>query len=148
MAFFISPDSLEIQNLISPNHQLGEDWVDLTLKAVFRVKAAARLDFSGKEFSKPACEPCLPVKQEPEDDYGWWELHEGYYLLKFNEVIPPAESVHLILQPHPHLLESGCHHPTLVLRELSADFRCPIWIPKIGLHLKQNARISRIFVTK
>ena len=137
-----------IQKLISAKKQVHEYWLDLTVVRIHRVKGMASLDFGGSEFQPGKSELCLPVKMSPEDAYGWWELHEGYYLLEYNENFVAQENQIAILQPHAHLLAGGCFHPTLLVREVDSRLSVPLWVPKLGLRIKENARISRLWVVQ
>lgn len=119
---------------------------DLTVKKLRRVKTGGSLDFGGSEFAPGRLDTCLPVKQQPEDAYGWWKLHEGYYLVEFNEHTTFGEHRICQVQAHPNLLLSGGSHPTLLVATIDQDFLIPLWVPKFGLQLKQNARISRMII--
>ncbi len=150
MAEFVSGEQIArmLQSLISAKKQVHEWWVDLTVARIYRVKGMASLDFGGGEFQPGKTELCLPIKRSPEDAYGWWELHEGYYLVEFNENLPSRSNQVALLQPHARLLAGGCFHPTLLVQELNSELRVPLWVPKIGIQLKENARISRLWVMR
>ncbi len=136
----------QISGVVYAPKQQNPPYLDLTVKQIYRVKSAGALDFGGSEFQETPREAIFPVKKHPEDEYGWWSLHEGYILLEYNESFSLRENQVAFLEPHPHLLQSGCFHPTLSVRELNASVRIPLWVPKMGLHLKQNARISRMLI--
>lgn len=136
----------QVSGIIHAPKQQAAPYLELTLKKLFRLKSAGTLDFGGSEFREAMGEPCLPVKQHPEDSYGWWELHEGYYLMQFNEGLELPVNQIALLEPHPRLLAAGSFHPTLTIRALQPEVKVPLWIPKIGLRIKQNARISRMLV--
>lgn len=142
----IDPQSFaeNISGLISAKKQVSFPYLDLTIGKLYRVKSSGQIDFGGSEFQSSHIEPCLPGKRNPEDTYGWWQLHEGYYILEYNENFRLSENQIAILQPHPHLLSTGCYHPTVTVTKIDQDTRIPIWIPKIGVQIKENARISRL----
>ncbi|GAB4367923.1 MAG: deoxycytidine triphosphate deaminase [Calditrichia bacterium] len=148
MSGIIDPHSLEntISGLISAKKQIFDSYLDLTIGKLYRLKNSGQLDFGGSEFQPAQVEPCFPVKRNAEDNFGWWTLHEGYYLIEFNESFQLSSNQIAVLQPHPHLLANGCSHPNLLFRTLNSDFRCPIWIPKIGIQIKENSRISRVWI--
>ncbi len=148
MSRIVDPRSLaeSISGLISGKKQISKLYVDLTIGKLYRVKTGGHLDFGGSEFEAGALEPCMPVKKEPEDSYGWWELHEGYFLIEYNEHFRLPENRIAIVQPHSHLLASGCSHITLTTPVIDNDFRVPLWIPKIGIHIKENARVSSAMI--
>jgi len=148
MAGIVDPNTLitSISNIISQKKQVDAPFIDLTLKKLFRVKSRGELDFGGSEFKPSHLEPCIPVKHQPEDAYGWWELHEGYYLLEYNEQFNLSDCQMAWVQPHPHLLACGCFHPTIQVKQIDQNVKVPFWVPKIGVRIKQNARISRILI--
>ncbi len=148
MTGIIDPNILinSVSNIISQKKQVDAPFIDLTLKKLFRVKSGGELDFGGSEFKPGNLEPCIPVKRQPEDAYGWWELHEGYYLFEYNEQLTLSDDQLAWIQPHPHLLASGCFHPTLTITHIDENLKIPFWVPKIGVRIKQNARISRILI--
>jgi hypothetical protein len=59
--------------------------LDLTVDAVSRVTEPGRVDFGGGELSEAETEPVETELRDPGDDYGWWGLSEGVYLLAYNE---------------------------------------------------------------
>ncbi len=132
--------------LISQKKQFNDPYLDLTVGKIYRIKSSGRLDFGGSEYQPGNVEPVFPVKRTPEDSYGWWEMHEGYFLIQFNETIDLPEAQIGILQAHPHLLSTGCLHPTLTVHKIDKDFRIPLWVPKIGVQIKENARLSQLLV--
>lgn len=142
------PDLFDLLNgIISSKKQSTESpYVDLTVGKLYRQKTGGKMDFGGSEFVPAASEPCLPVKIKPDDAYGWWILHEGNFWMELNEAISLPENCLGFIQPHPNLQASGCWHPTLTWKTIDHKYRLPLWIPKYGLHLKQNSRVSRIVV--
>lgn len=148
MSTIIIPESFfsRMEGTISPKKQVYRNFIDLTVGKIFRLKSEGSLDFGGSEYSPASTEPCSPVKNDVDDSYGWWNLHEGYFLLGYNEHFSLQDNEVAVIQPHPHLLHAGCFHSTLFLKKLEADFRVLIWVPKLGLNLKENARISQLMV--
>lgn len=127
-----------VSGLIHAETQLHADWVDLTVEQVFRVDQPAHVDFGGSELQRPATTPIEPERRHPEDEYGWWELEAGTYLVSYNETLerPPA-----FLQPRDILRIGGASHPAGWVSELDL----------VGLHvgcgldIKENARISTLW---
>ncbi len=75
--------------------------------------------------------------RDPDDDYQWWELSAGTYLIEYNESLTDEA----LLQPRPELVERGGSHPTLRVTELP---RVPLSVGGAGLRLKANARVSSL----
>ncbi|MFZ0389520.1 MAG: dCTP deaminase [Calditrichia bacterium] len=148
MADVVDPKAVfaSARNTISEKHQINSPHLDLTLAAVFRLKSGGSLDFGGSEYEAGNWETCLPGRKSPEDSYGWWYLHEGYYLLRYNEEVHLAGNQIGFIQPHPRLLNSGCFHTALNTRLIDSEFRIPLWVPKTGIRIKENARISQLLV--
>ncbi|MBN2365328.1 MAG: hypothetical protein EH225_04970 [Calditrichaeota bacterium] len=148
MAQILSPELFfeKISGTLSSKKQLSHNFIDLTIHAVFRNKAAGKLDFGGSEFSPGLTDPCFPVKNHPDEPYGWWNLHDGYYQIIYNEEFKLAKNEIAFLQPHPRLLSAGSFHPSLLVNELNRSFHMLLHVPKHGIQLKENARISQILV--
>ena len=64
-------------------------------------------------------------------------LDAGQCLVEYNETLAPPEGVDLVVQTRDELLARGAFHPTLHTRRLDR-------IPRSGLKLKENARISTV----
>jgi deoxycytidine triphosphate deaminase len=137
-----------ISGLISQKKQLNFPFVDLTVRKIYRTRTGGRIDFGGSEYEGCMTEPCLPVKQNPEDSFGWWDLHEGYFEIEYNESFTIAENQMAVIQPHVRLLKCGCFHPTLFITTVDNSFRMHLWVPKIGVKIKENSRISQLFLFK
>lgn len=148
MSKIIDPESIAstIQGILSTKKQFSGKFIDLTIAKLYRIKSGARLDFGGSEYQPGNLEPCAPSKVNPEDKYGWWQLHEGYFLMEFNEKIKLPENQMAAIQPHPHFLSGGCFHPTINTLEINEELKIPFWVPKIGIQIKENARISRMVI--
>jgi len=113
--------------------------VDLTVAEVFEVAAPGRLDFGGGELEPADTVPHERYTRDPGDDYEWWSLGSGQYLLELNESLTGAATV--TLQPRTELLERGATHPTLHVDALP---RVPLSVGGVGLELKENARVSTV----
>ena len=121
-----------------PTQTEGEGF-DLTVAEVSEVVAPGRIDFGGGELEPAATVPHKTGKRDPDDDYEWWALGAGQYLVEFNESLTGEATV--TVQPRTELLERGATHPTLHVEELP---RVPLSVGGAGLKLKENARVSTI----
>jgi len=128
-----------VTDIVHEPSQRGDDGFDLTVAAVSEVVEPGRLDFGGGELEPAATVPHASAKRNPDDDYEWWTLREGQYLLTFNESLTGEATI--TLQPRTELLERGATHPTLRVKELP---QVPLSVGGAGLKLKENARISTI----
>lgn len=143
-----SSDILEfIGNIIYEKTQIEEDSIYLTVSKIFRLTTKGEIDFGGSEYKESEKEMIEPVKRSSEDKYGWWELNPGEYFVEFNEklqdIIPKDKTV--ILQPSERLTENGAFHPTRVLNK-RGGISTILYVGKNGLKIKENARVSRLFV--
>jgi len=98
-----------------------------------------RVDFGGGELDAAETTAVPAAKRNPDDDYEWWNLWAGQYLVEYNESLTGAATV--TLQPRTELLERGVSHPTLHVEELP---RVPLSVGGAGVKIKENARVSTI----
>jgi len=112
---------------------------DLTVANVYEVIAPGRVDFGGGELEQAQTVRHPSSKRDPGDDYEWWRLRAGQYLIEYNESLTGAATV--TLQPRTELLERGLSHPTLHVDELP---RVPVSVGGAGIKIKENARVSTI----
>jgi deoxycytidine triphosphate deaminase len=114
--------------------------VDLTVAAVHEVTAPGRVDFGGGELDSAEMESHESAKRNPDDDYEWWTLDAGQYLLEYNESVAVDDAT-LTIQTRDELLTRGAFHPTLHVETLDP---VPLSVGGAGLKLKENARVSTV----
>jgi hypothetical protein len=127
-----------VDGLLHEETQVHDAGVDLTVATVERITAPGRVDFGGGELEPAEHEPVEQYWRHPDDDYQWWDLSSGQYLLTFNESLTDGP---VRIQPRTALLERGVTHPTLWLSSLPA---LPLTVGDGGIHLKENARVSTV----
>lgn len=133
------PDPADtVDDLVHPETQVHDGAVDLTVAAVHVIDEPAHIDFGGSELQLPATTAIEPTKRHPDDEYGWWSLDPGLYLLEYNESLaePPA-----FLQPREALIAGGAIHPAGWVDRLPA---VGLFVGG-GLECKENARVSTIW---
>ncbi|PSQ19564.1 dCTP deaminase [Halobacteriales archaeon QS_8_69_26] len=137
----MDPDELAgaMDGIVHADTQVHERGVDLTVAAVHEITAPGRVDFGGGELEPAGTRPHEKIWRDVEDDYRWWHLRGGTYLLEYNESVA-LEQAHR-LQPRRAMLERGAHHPSVSVRELG---RIPLTVPDDGLRIKENARVSTL----
>ncbi len=91
------------------------DAVDLTAAEIYEAEEPGRVDFGGGELEPAELDALDTVKRDSGDDYGWWNLEGGSYLLEYNESLDGSQVVRL--ETRPELLNRGASHPSL---------RCPL----------------------
>lgn len=130
-----------VDELVHEPTQTEDRGVDLTVSEIYEITEPGRVDFGGGELEPAATEPHPSAKREPDDDYEWWTLDGGQYLIEYNETLSPPDDVSLVVQTREELLARGAFHPTLHTRTLN---RVPLSVGGAGLKLKENARVSTI----
>lgn len=120
-----------------PTQRRDDGGVDLTVKAVYTVQSPGRIDFGGDELQAADLTPHPQVRRDPDDEYQWWELSAGTYLIEYNESLTSEA----LLQPRSALVERGGTHPTLRVAALP---RVPLTVGGAGIRIKANARVSTL----
>jgi hypothetical protein len=138
----MTPEELfeRLTETVHEQTQVGDRGVDLTAARVLEVVRPGRVDFGGEELSSAGVTACRRRFRDPEDDYGWWTLTAGTYLLEFNESLTGSAPVRV--EPGRALLDRGATHPTVTTDELR---RLPLSVGGAGLELKENARVSTVY---
>ncbi|GAB3688964.1 hypothetical protein GCM10028857_23780 [Salinarchaeum chitinilyticum] len=113
--------------------------IDLTAAEIYEITDPGRIDFGGGELEPAELEPHDRVWRNESDDYQWWHLDAGQYLVEFNETVSASDR--LVLQPRDAVLERGASHPTLHVESIE---RIPLSVGGAGLRLKENARVSTL----
>lgn len=131
-----------VDGIVHADTQRHEAGFDLTAAKIYSLEAPGRIDFGGGELEAPTSEPIETVKRDPENDYGWWALDPGVYLVEYNEFLTLDGDDRLLLQPRDALLAQGAFHPTLaVTSELP---KMPLTVADPGARIKENARVSTL----
>jgi hypothetical protein len=129
-----------IDGLVHEPTQTGGEGVDLTVADVHEPTEPGAVDFGGGELAPAATVPHEKAKRDPDDEYAWWSLDPGTYLLEYNESFAEAD-LQFTVQTRNAVLERGAFHPTLHVTALS---RVPLSVGPAGIRLKENARVSTV----
>lgn len=135
-----------VDGIIHEETQLAEDGVDLTVNEIKEVTSPTELDFGGGEEERGDLQVVEPEKRSREDDYGWWNLQGGIYIIDFNEDVKVAEGLGVVT-PLERLTSGGSFHSPLLFQG-DMDKNPVLYANSAGLKLKENARISRLVVWK
>ncbi len=135
-----------LENLTYDKTQLQKGGVDLTVKEIYVLESPGSLDFGGSELELGDRSKAVLEKRNSEDKYGWWNLSAGQYLLEFNERLSLPLGAVALVRPRTELLGNGSFHPVLVLTSDENLPLVPLSVGAVGLKIKQNARVSRLFV--
>jgi len=130
-----------VDGIIHEPTQTEGSGVDLTVAEIYEITAPGRVDFGGGELEPADTDPHSAAKRDADDDYEWWTLEAGQYLIAYNETLSPPDDISLVVQTREELLARGAFHPTRYTQELG---RVPLSVGGAGLKLKENARVSTV----
>ena len=128
-----------LSGIVHEETQVHDRGLDLTLAEVYDVDFPGRVDFGGGELEDADCSPHERVWRDEDDDYQWWELDGGQYLIEHNESLSSGEPV--TVQTRDAVLARGAFHATVTVDALD---RLPLSVPPAGIRLKENARVSTV----
>lgn len=135
-----------VRGILNPKYQVHAYWVDLTVRSISGVLPVGKLDYGGGEYT-PAGRVTLTAKRlRSEDNYLWWELKRGCYVIEFNETLALAENEFALLEPDPRTLRTGAWHVPVYLRGQVAPMDMLFDVQALRLLVKENARVSRLRV--
>lgn len=136
----------QLEGLIHLDTQRAPNGVDLTVDSVSRTEGAGHLDFGGSEFQTAARAELDPVFDAPDDDYAWWTLEQGAYLIRYNESLTLEDGQQAVISPLERTLRAGAHHGTCVLDQGHDPLEMLLVVTRMGCRLKENCRLSRLVV--
>lgn len=129
--------------MISAKTQIQNFTVDLTVAEIHVFTKRGALDFGGSEFIPVSSKAIKAKLLSAEDKYGWWELHQGMYLVRYNERLESQNFSTGILSPHPRLIAAGAGHHSITVSP-GNTLQSVLLIPQVGCALKQNCRVSQL----
>ncbi|MFB6282992.1 MAG: dCTP deaminase [Halobacteria archaeon] len=132
-------------NTVHEETQAEGSGFDLTLGDVYIVIQPGKVDFGGGELEESQLMPRETEMENPNDDYSWWALDGGQYLIEYNETPNERfdkESPELIVETRKEVLRRGAYHPSVDVEMISDAL--PLSVPDGGIRLKENARISTV----
>ncbi len=113
---------------------------------VHRLSGPGALDFGGSEFEEAPHEQVAPEKASPDDDYGWWNLGAGAYLLRYNETADLGDDHLAFVFPHERLLQAGASHAAFQISGGRDPLGALLTVGAQGVRIKENARVSRLLL--
>ena len=130
-----------VEDIVHEPTQTDGPGLDLTVTDVDEIESRGRVDFGGGELEAAGTEPHGRVYRNEDDDYQWWHLDSGTYLLEYNESLALPEGTVATVQTRDALRARGAFHPTLQVSELG---HVPLTVGGAGIRLKENARVSTV----
>lgn len=135
-----------VDGLIHLDTQQAAAGIDLTAGEIFRLTGPGSLDFGGSELEAAERAKVEPELRDEDDDYGWWELEPGSYLVRYNESLAPADGELAVVFPLERLLLAGASHAAFVADGRREPLQALLSVGAAGCHIKENARVSRMIV--
>lgn len=132
----------DLEGIVHEPTQTEGPGLDLTLADVYEIEDPGRVDFGGGELEAAGRTSVSTTVRNPDDDYEWYYLPAGQYLLAFNERFAEPGGDAYWLQTRAVLREAGAFHPSLRVRELNP---VPFSVGGAGIRLKENARVSTLY---
>ena len=129
-----------LTEIVHESTQQGDHGFDITVAQIFDVIEPGRVDFGGDELDEAELRACPSNKRFPEDEYEWWNLESGCYVIEYNESVSTRD-VSLTIQTRGEVLARGAFHPTI---HVSSVPRVPFYVGGAGIRIKENARLSTI----
>lgn len=128
-----------VDGLLHEETQVHDGGLDVTAADVFCIERPGRVDFGGGELEPAGLRAVETTYRNSDDDYAWWHLDAGQYLVEYNESLVGDDP--LLLQPRIELRERGVSHPSLFVTDLG---RVPLSVGGRGVRIKENARVSTL----
>lgn len=130
-----------LEGIVHLDSQKAEAGIDLTVSKIYLPKSQGEIDFGGSERKDADLSEIEPTLRSSEDDYGWWELESGTYILEYNESLKVKKLS--LLQPLSRLTRNSAIHPTKFVTSLDP---IALIVGSKGIAIKENSRVSRIIM--
>jgi len=137
----------QLDGLVHLDTQRAPDGIDLTVDSIARTTGHGQLDFGGSEHVAAPHESLTPVLDDPDDDYAWWTLEQGAYVVRYNESLTLTEEQRARVMPLDRTLQAGAHHGAFAVDEGRDPLSTLLVVTRMGCRIKENARLSRLTVT-
>ena len=128
-----------LEGTVSKATQVDERGVHLTIAEVMPMHGRGDVDFGGSEMRPAHANPLEPVERKPGDQFAWWRLEAGTYIIRFNEKLKEGAPP-MLLVINDRLLSCGGHVAVAMVGP--GEIRTVLQVPQVGLRIKQNARIA------
>jgi hypothetical protein len=133
----------QVEGLVHESTQKGPNGIDLTVDCIYKIGEGGCLDFGGSEYEEAEQVVMHAERESREDDYGWWKLTPGEYIVEYNESFVGEGRARIY--PHTRLLQAGASHPTFQPRP-GDPLKVLVHVGEGGVHIKENARVSTLVI--
>ncbi len=128
-----------VEGLIDSELQVQPNGIEMTLKDVYVLEEAGKVDYDNSSRS-------IPNTTKLEFDDGWIYLQKGYYKITFNEIVNIPKNMAAIARARSSLIRCGV---TLETAVWDAGYRgrseCLLLVHnKEGFHVEKNARVMQL----
>lgn len=133
-----------IAGILHPKYQVHGFSVHLTVRKIYSIDPAGKLDFGGSEYSPAGRVELAPHALRPEDKYMWWNLDRQSYFVECNETLRLAPDQIALVEPEDRLLRAGGWHIPFVLRGHVDPVELLLVVGVTQLRMKENARLAHV----
>lgn len=137
-----------LDDIVHEDTQVQPHAFDLTAGQILKPNVAGDLDFGGSEFKPASTLELDAIKRSQDDTYGWWNLTDRTYMIRFNESINDRFEGVGTISPHEHLTASGASIPTVTILGERNPLELPVHVGPNGCQIKENARVATLTVFK
>ena len=138
----------KLENLVHRDTQISGYGVDLTVDKIFKLTGPGAVDFGGSEEAAAKRSEITPELQTPDDDYGWWKLPAGTYLIRYNESLDTGLRGIAHVEPHPRLMRAGAYHASFEPEAADGPLETLLVVGDNGVHLTENCRVSTLSIAE
>ncbi|MEF8977099.1 MAG: dCTP deaminase, partial [Halapricum sp.] len=96
-----------VEDIVHEPTQTEDRGLDLTVAEVYEIETPGRVDFGGGELEAAERQPHERTLRNPDDDYEWWHLDAGQYLIEYNETLDLPEDLTVEIQTREAVRERG-----------------------------------------
>jgi len=135
-----------VENYIDLETQLTPNGFDLTVAEIYEFDSAGAVDFSNKERVMCEFKKIEPIKNSPQENFGWWQLKKGAYKVKTNETVNIPNNLIATASTRTTLLRMGAftaHGIWDAGFKGKSEFLLIVENPD-GILIKQNARVVQL----
>jgi len=135
-----------IESYIDCDKQLTPNGFDLTVGRIFMFDSKGALDFSNSERVIAKEKELIAAKKKSGDKYGWWQLKQGAYKIRTNEIVSLPNDLVALAFSRTSLLRMGAFTQNGVWDagfSGRGEFILVVENPK-GIEIKQNARVVQL----
>jgi hypothetical protein len=133
-----------VAGIIHAKYQVHGFSVHLTVRKIYSIDPAGKIDFGGGEYAPAERVELAPNPLRPDDNYRWWDLNRESYFVECNEMLSLDSDQMALIEPEDRLLRAGAWHVPLFVRGHLEPVELLLTVGVPLLRIKENARIARV----